>query len=132
MQGYPITKFSTSKINKQKWKLNQDFIWRFRDGSSLKIPQGFISDKHSIPKFLQWLIAPYKYPEAAFVHDFLYKNKGKVEIYKKTMKQVKLSRFKSDLLYLEILKDTGSSFFRRYFLFGGTFRYGWVAWFKDK
>jgi hypothetical protein len=47
---------------------NKDFI--------VKVPDGFDCDYNSVPKFFWRLFAPWEYPEAGVVHDYLYRYNG--------------------------------------------------------
>lgn len=42
---------------------------------TIEVPAGFVSDWNSTPRLLWRFLAPFEYPEAAVVHDWLYQNK---------------------------------------------------------
>lgn len=79
------------------------------------VPAGFITDGASIPKFL-WLFGfdPFALNtlRAAIIHDYLYKTKVK--------------RFWCDVVFLEVMKESGCPFFKRWLYFLAVRCFGWI------
>jgi len=68
---YPITK-------KSHFRLNRDLRIELSDGKKIIIPNGFVFDGSSSPRFL-WAVLP-SYGDfffAAIIHDYLYRTKKK-------------------------------------------------------
>jgi len=92
------------------------------DGIEVDIPEGFIFDGASVPRFLWSIIgSPYlpQYIGAGLVHDYLYRT-GIV------------SRKKADQIFYDLLRDNKvSKFYARKMYWGVRFG-GWKAWNKHR
>jgi len=98
---------------KDEYELIEDFLFTF-EGIDVKIPRGFTSDGASIPKPLWSIVgSPFspKLLEAAFIHDYLYK-----EGYDRYLSDCK---FKEILLINKVGEFRANSMFRGVRLFGG-------------
>lgn len=78
------------------WLLLSDLAWDVGNtGLTLVVPKGFIHDKASVPRPLQWLVKQTgAYSRAAAIHDYLYW-------------QQDCSRKQADRLFLIALKESG-------------------------
>jgi len=102
----------------------------------LIIPEGFRFDLASIPRAFWWLLAPFELSVAApLVHDYLYSHAGKPSVsILPSNKSIPspitnpLSRAAVDLLFLEIMKDEGVSFWRRYPAYWAVRVFGELSW----
>lgn len=70
---------SQSKIkNKDMWFTDDQFsfyIGEIKDQKFVTVPQGFLTDGASVPRFLWWIFPPWgAYGQAAVTHDFLCQN----------------------------------------------------------
>lgn len=68
--------FGFDYIDGRRWRLQAEF--RFYYGGPTYevdgcVPAGFITDFHSVPKALWWLVNPNEYGQAAVIHDHLYR-----------------------------------------------------------
>lgn len=70
-------------IDGESWKVTREFDYLVdyedKEGDVIRVPEGFITDFASVPRFL-WVMFPPtgKYGKAAVVHDYLYVVGGKV------------------------------------------------------
>jgi hypothetical protein len=106
-------------LNGIDWELQREVRYATNVGDVIYIPAGFITDFASIPWFFRRIFQPAtgKHRRAAVVHDWLYRTS--TEPYTKE---------KSDLIFLEIMKDDGVSKMAREVLynsvkFGGSSSY---------
>lgn len=110
------------KLKKRDWEVVESFsydVGELGSGETITVPAGFVSDLASIPRPL-WTIFPPdgSYTQAAALHDWLCKKKGKVERqydYKQVSK-----------IFLESLNVLEVSFLTRQAMYYG------VLWFGPK
>lgn len=94
----------------------------------VEVPYGFKTDLASIPKlFWSWLSPFGKHQEAALIHDYLYKNDGKLKGLKN-----KLTRKESDLLFKNVMLADGVSNFNAQVMYLAVRTFGWNFWNKTK
>jgi len=90
--------------------LARDLIFEWSNGVILRItiPKGFATDFASVPRPLRWLF-PLEGPwlEPAIVHDFCYG------------RNVPFSRFFSDALFRELMREYGVPPVRRFLIYWG-------------
>jgi len=90
----------------------------FDDGSSIKIPKGFITDGASIPRFF-WRSIGHPFQSRlvmpALIHDFCYRYKPFAKKY-------------ADELFFEMLKKNKVSNWRRYLMFWAVKYFGKSSW----
>lgn len=104
----------------------------------IEIPKGFKFDLSTIPRFLWALIAPFELSIIApLVHDFLYVNKGNLEINEqnliaisKNSQTIKISRLETDSIFLSHMKQEGVGFIKRWVAYIGVRLFGGIFW-KD-
>ncbi len=105
-------------LGDDKWQLTKVLIYETLSGNLIIVPQGFISDGASIPRFFWRLIgSPWsgKYGRAAVVHDFMCFSK-------------EFTRKQADIVFYESMKELGVPYWKRkimYFAvrFGGKFQH---------
>jgi hypothetical protein len=107
MAGF-ITELNTKCINDDKWELITPLIY---DSDVLQkqvvIPKGFSCDFASVPRLpLAYLLAGGTAHKAAVVHDWLYRENG-------------CTRKQADETFLEAMKVTGISAWRRRIMYWG-------------
>ena len=72
------------------------------------VPNGFVTDFASIPKWLHWLMPPIgRYGKAAVIHDYLYVNAIESKeyadnIFYDAMLVLKVSKWKAKIMYLGV------------------------------
>lgn len=103
----------------RKWCVARVFIVHsdVLDGA-LTVPDGFICDLSSIPRFLWWESTPADYPEAGVIHDYAYHDNH-------------LPRAVADKLYREALDMLDAGGFRRQVRYWGLRAFGWHAYRND-
>jgi len=85
-------------------------------GYHINIKAGFVTDLASVPRVFRWIFSVTgSYTGAAIIHDWLYYS-GKI------------SRDKSDLLFLCAMERAKVGFVTRWCLYSAVRLGGWVAW----
>jgi hypothetical protein len=108
-------------LRKKIWMMLAPFRCEW-EGGHLIVPEGFVHDFASIPWLAQWLIPvvdDHNWP--AVVHDWCYKNKGKLD-------GLTMTRADADALFLAGLKAMRVNFFRRWAMYSAVRVGGWAAW----
>src|SRR5687767_7770057 len=82
----------------------------------LIVPAGFITDFHSVPRGLWNLFPPWRFPEAAVIHDYLYRHPGD------------RPRAQCDGIYRRVLDISGSPLWQRQGMWMGVRFGGWKPW----
>jgi hypothetical protein len=77
----------------RKWRVKGDFVIETKAYGWVHVPDGFVCDLNSMPRFLWWASTPTDYPEAGTVHDWLYNQQIPQKI--------------ADAVYLELLLALG-------------------------
>lgn len=117
----------------------------FKNSSDIKsitieVPQRFLTDFASVPRFFRWLIPPTgKHSKAAVLHDFLCfcVGKHKRDIFKqekidiREYKSIYLKRSEADLIFKEALEVLKVNPLKRFIIFRAVWAYGRFK-FKDK
>lgn len=109
-------------------RLLEPFIYQDEEeGHIITIPAGFESDYNSVPPGLWNIFPPWEYPEAAVVHDWLYKHPQ--GLYKPASEDsITLSRREVDDIHRRILDLLGASFLKRQAMWLGIRAGGKWAW----
>lgn len=105
-----------------RWKLTAPFEYHSKKYGIFKVPEFFISDGASIPKFAFSLIGGRwtgKYVEASIIHDYLY--------FTQTTK-----RSYADRVFLEGMKILGVGWLKRRVMYLAVRVWGWKPWNKHK
>jgi hypothetical protein len=108
------------KLRKREWEVVESFsydVGELGSGETITIPAGFVSDLASIPRPF-WTVFPpdSDYTQAAVLHDWLCKKRGKVE---KVYDYKKVS-----LIFLESMKVLGVSLLTRQAMYYGVLWFG--------
>ena len=92
-------------------------FWSAEQETGFQIQPHFQTDGASVPRAFRWLAAPFagKHAAAAVLHDALYYDGF-------------LGKEASDLLFLEAMKCSGVSVWRRQALYQAVKWFGWPAW----
>ncbi|MCY1163234.1 MAG: DUF1353 domain-containing protein [Pseudomonadota bacterium] len=125
---------SRDEIN-QAWVLEDTFAIQTAE-YSFSVPKGFSFDLASVPRPLWWLIAPFELSMAApLVHDYFYASGGQIAVIRvpqtlggAPFQKSSLDRGEVDQLFLEIMKDEGISWWRRYFAYLAVRVFGELSW----
>lgn len=98
-----------------------------KKGIVINIPAGFESDYNTVPRGLWNLFPPWEYPEAAIIHDWLYKHPQ--GFYKAPdLTTVSLSRLECDNIHRRILELLGANWTTRQAMWAGIRAGGFVSW----
>lgn len=118
------------KVGKRRWRLEDDLVYRARDGRLFIIPAGTETDGASVPRFVWWLYPPIgdAYDRAAFLHDFLYQH---VELFEGS-DHGHMSRGEADGLFLEAMEVDGFRWTGRQTVHKAVRAGGWRAWRKHR
>ncbi len=120
-EHFPLT-LQADYIGAGRWQLTAPFEYQSKKYGVIRVPIGAISDGASIPQFAFSLIGGRwtgKYVEGSIIHDHLYK----IQIY---------TRRKSDKIFLEAMKNSGVSFWKRRLMFLAVRFRGWIPWNKQR
>lgn len=80
------------------------------------VPKGFVTDFASVPRFFWRIIPPWgRYSPAAVVHDYLYYIGD-------------FGKRRADLVFLELMKRLGVSYWKRRVMYYAVKWFGFTAW----
>ena len=130
-------------VSGRKYQTMSDYVFDLFDGSSVRVPQGFIYDKASVPRAFYNLLPPNGDDTAAFLlHDWCYVQRG--SIYDTTGTKRTISRKRSDFFMFvyqcQLLRIDTSAIFDKHFLkrlrivtmYLGVRAFGWYYWSDTK
>jgi hypothetical protein len=92
------------------------------------VPAGFETDFNSSPRGMWNLFAPWDYPEAGLVHDWLYQHPDRLERMGSSL--YRLGRRECDDIHRRILDILGCSWWKRQGAYTLIRLGGWVPWNK--
>jgi len=103
------------RISKKKIQLTKSLHLNYK-GVKVTLPKGFTTDGASIPRFLWWFGRPFDEDTllASYTHDYLYH-------------RTEMPRLIADLIFLDMMKENGVGFFKRWTYFKAVLLFGWVA-----
>ncbi len=97
-------------------RLIKDLIVRDDDGTTIRVPAGFVSDFASVPRFFWRVLPPWgRYSPAAVIHDHLYST-GKV------------SRADADRAFLTLMQRLGVPAWKRTVMYWAVRLFGGPAY----
>ena len=108
-------------IGKDVWELLEPFEYHSKKYGTTRVPVGFTSDGASFPKIVYSIMgSPWggKYSKPAVIHDFLYFKK--------------YNRKKADKIFLEAMKISSVSFWKRRIIYRMLRLFGWLSWRKNR
>lgn len=110
-----IQPLDTTKVGPKLWVLNTPMIIKV-SGKTWYVPRGFVTDGASVPRSLWRIATPMTgaHTEAAVLHDWLYSLDC----------LIKLTHKEADAIFLEAMKEMGTSFVVRNTLFAGVNMFG--------
>ena len=109
------------KVDKSQYKLIEGFFVSSL-GYTITVKEGLIFDGASIPKVFWTIIgSPFTglYTKSATVHDALYMSEM-------------LPRSICDDIFLDLMKQAGVGYFKRYTMYWAVRGFGWSVWSKHK
>lgn len=116
-----LTRLVAEKIDARNWKLFQPLKYRSevlrKNGilDTIEVPANFVTDFASVPRPLWNLFPPDgSYTAAAVVHDWLYR-------------KTTIHRAICDAVFLEAMKQCGTSLFARSIIYSTVRMWGWSA-----
>ena len=117
----------TYDVEMGMWIVTEDYPITVSNGKGLELalllPDGYITDLASIPRFLWRIIAPFELSiTAPLVHDFLYRNGGCRTF----------TREETDLIFLWIMKKEGVIWWRRNLAYPAVRVFGRSSWKGEK
>jgi hypothetical protein len=99
-----------------EFKLESPLVYVTRQGETIVVPPGFITDLASIPRIFHPLIPVNgRHRSAAIVHDFLYVIQDR-------------ERGEADRIFLEAMEDSGVRWTQRRLMYSAVRVGGWTAW----
>jgi len=104
------------------WKLLKPFEYHPDKGKRITVPEGFVSDGASIPKFFYSFIGGRwtgRYVKAAVLHDWLYHSQP-------------CKRKKADQVFIETMNILGVGWLRRGTMYNAVRAFGFIPWNKVK
>ena len=97
-----------TEYNGDKYKVERGFFY-IVEKYIIKVPQGFITDLASVPRYLWITFPPFgKYTDASIVHDYLYS---------KDCEYKSVTREQADKIFLELMKQLGVPTWKRYAMY---------------
>lgn len=107
----------------QRWKVVADLHYVTRDGRTVTIPAGRLTDFASIPRFMWWLLPPDgDYLYAAVIHDEL------CDLHHAGTSTI--TRAQADRVLLEAMCDSDVIVWERWLVYAGVRLGGWFYWNK--
>lgn len=108
--------------------LTADFVYDDAEKDiRVVVPKGFTTDFNSTPQPIWWYFAPWQYPEAGVVHDWLYGSpKGFSHPSGKAVEA--LDRGQCDDIHRRILHLKGMRWAKRQAVHTGLSAFSWKAW----
>ena len=105
----------------RRWELHEPMYYLSRDGVMYKVPNGFITDLASVPRFLWPIIPPFgHWSKPAVLHDYLYNSNS----------PHKPSRAEADKLFREAVIDCNGHGITAWVLWAGVRIGGWLGYRK--
>lgn len=102
-------------ISDDKFRLNEDFVYRSKNLGLISALKQFVTDGASIPKWVRPFIgSPWsdKYPKAAVIHDWLCSTQGLV-----VGTGEHITKKETDQLFLEMMRYLKVSAWKRYVMY---------------
>ena len=116
--------------NARKFTLTASFIYTDPEKDVwVGIPSGFTTDFNSIPEAVWWYLAPWEYPEAGLVHDWLYRAPTS---FTSTSYKPPLSRQQCDDIHRRILDLKGCRWSKRQTVWLALRSFGGRAWSRHR
>ena len=108
-------------LDGKQWKVVEPFkAYSHVLSQWISVPEGFITDFNSVPRFFWRLIPPTECGEAGLLHDYLYRfaeNKGK-----------SVTREQADLVHREFLIWKGAPAWKVFTMYRTLQAFGWNKW----
>lgn len=111
-----ITELVVNQLSDESWELVFPLEYESDILGHIHVPEGFITDFASVPRLpgAYWLTGG-KATKAAVIHDYLYRTKI-------------CTRKQADDVFLEAMKATSQSWWRRSLMWAGVRLFGWTAY----
>ncbi|HVI42771.1 MAG TPA: DUF1353 domain-containing protein [Anaerovoracaceae bacterium] len=109
------TELQIHPLPNHQWKLEKEFVVNTDAAGLITVPEGFVCDLTSIPRFLWWESLPSDYAEAAVPHDWAYK--GNLDrptadkVYREVAIAIGMPAWRANLRYV-VLRWFGGSHYK--------------------
>ena len=112
---------SPSGANSRRWRLEAPLTYQAREDRFV-IPEGFVTDFASVPRFVAWLIPRYgRWTPAAILHDYLWEE----------ARQGRFNKADADGIFNRALRELGVPFLRRWIMWAAVrWASGPSSWFQ--
>ena len=111
-----LSAFSATLIKDGLWKLDKELVYQSDILGTITVPEGFETDLASVPELpFVYLLAGGKASKEAVIHDYLYRTRTG-------------TRKQADDVFLEAMKATSQSWWRRSLMWAGVRLFGWTAY----
>jgi hypothetical protein len=125
-------------LNDSEFMLTKRYVFEWTEGNdiwSIQIPEGFVTDGASVPRFcwsLTGLIPTGVHLGAAVVHDYLYQHRGLL-VLKELLKNgepvdAQWDRPACDDIFKRIMVSAGETHWKTYAMFWAVRAFGKAAW----
>lgn len=108
-------------LQKNYWRVREAFLCTFQYrgmDASVTIPEGYLTDGASVPRYLWWLIPPWgSYGQAAIVHDFLCEHLT----IERNAHRAAISRQDADRILNCAMKDLKVPVWKRWIIYTGVY-----------
>ena len=61
----------TDDSGRPLFSLSEAYVYPLGPGSSVTVPEGYVTNFGTIPRWFSWIVSPVELREAAIVHDFM-------------------------------------------------------------
>ena len=115
------------------YKLREEFIY-CKGEHLIRVPKDYLCDGASVPRIV-WTFSGLT-PDgliraAALIHDYLYEKKGIIPT-NSTISNTKYSKRDCDILFKEIMQESGVPWFATQKAFYAVKVFGWTYWARNK
>ena len=116
--GMFLTPLLVEEVDKNNWRLHAPLRYVRSNGEEIIVPEGFVTDFASVPKFVPFAYAIFKDEgrKAACIHDYYYRVVGN-------------SKHESDKLFLGALRDSSEvAIWKIILLYWAVALFGFFSW----
>ncbi len=130
VDSHAILEYDTAasdKLGRDYWRLKASikfYVGKPEDNLWVWVPEGFLTDGATVPRWMYWLIPPWgRYGHATVIHDYLCEN---LQLYH-GVDIADITRKRADQIFNEALKVTDVNPFIRWLMYSGVTAYRWFS-----